>query len=310
MIRAYSQRMLPPYSGFVQIAESERARAQSFDGVNWEIQYLNVNDQARRQKKREQGYALDRSYFRVASLKNQQINPFVLPSCLDSAEIADCIDELSVFLSTAQLPFPTADMFEYWLLDGVDESPLALIFSCCEESQMSTYPAHTEWTALPHSKLKIDNTAHEQARNMAPVNHRFQCLVAKRAGVKPRAAWFKRSQNETDAFPCLLVREDWQEEVEHDLCQRYLLRKAPRLLMLHGLSQSDRERLEIAALGHAIEVDQYFPLYPEVVDERRMSAVRVEARLRRDAPHQSTVNDRASPSKNTPMSKAMRIFES
>ena len=37
---AYSQRILPPYSGVVQIAESEQVRAQSFDGVTWEIHYL------------------------------------------------------------------------------------------------------------------------------------------------------------------------------------------------------------------------------------------------------------------------------
>ena len=133
--------------------------------------------------------------------------------------------------------------------------------------------------------------------------------MAKRAGIKPRAAWFRRSQDETDAFPCFLVREDWQEEAEHDLCQRYLLRKAPRLLMLQDLSKHDRERLEIAAKRHVIEVDQYFPLYPEVIDHGRMSAIRVEARLRRNAPQQSTVNDRERTSKTAPMSKDMRIFD-
>ena len=113
--------MLPPYSGFVQIAESERARAQSFDGISWEIQYLNVKDQANRQQKREQGYGLDRGFFRVANLQDNQLKPYVLPSCLDTAEVADCINELSEFLSTTQAPFPAADVFEYWLLDGVDE---------------------------------------------------------------------------------------------------------------------------------------------------------------------------------------------
>ena len=309
MIRAYSQRLLPPYSGFVQIAESERARAQSFDGISWEIQYLNVKDQASRQHKREQGYGLDRSYFQVANLQDNQLKPYVLPSCLDSAEVADCINELSEFLSVTQAPFPAADVFEYWLLDGVDESPLALIFSCCDESRISTFPAHTEWTALPHSKMKIENTADEQARNEAPVNHRFQSLVTNRAGIKPRAAWFRRNQDETDVFPCFLVREDWQEEADHDLCQRYLLRKAPRLLMLQGLSHHDRERLEIAAKDHVIEVEQYFPLYPEVNDHGRMSAIRVEARLRRNMPQHSTENDKERTSKTTPMSKDMRIFD-
>ncbi|MDJ0831891.1 MAG: hypothetical protein QNJ69_00115 [Gammaproteobacteria bacterium] len=309
MIRAYSQRMLPPFSGFVQIAETERARAQSFDGVSWEIQYYAGTDQANREHKRPQGYAVDKGYFKIAHLHNQQLKPYVLPSCLDATEVAECITELSDYLATAQLPFPAADIYEYWLLDGADGSPLALIFSCCEESQKLTYPVHTEWTALPHSKIKIDNTAGEQARNEPPVNHRFQHLVARRAGNKPRAAWFKRDDKDANTFPCFMVREDWQQEADNDLCQRYLLRNAPRLLMLQGLNRDDRERLEIAAKDYAIEVDDYFPMYPEIIDQRRMAAIRVEARLRKASPHQHKVKSSKTSKDKAPLSKDMRIIE-
>ena len=40
MIKTYSQRLLPPYYGQVQIAESERARALTVDGQTWEFQFL------------------------------------------------------------------------------------------------------------------------------------------------------------------------------------------------------------------------------------------------------------------------------
>jgi hypothetical protein len=46
------------------------------------------------------------------------------------------------------------------------------------------------------------------------------------------------------------------------------------------LPKSDRERLEQAARDYAIEVDQFFALYPEVIDEKLMTALRVEAKLR------------------------------
>lgn len=304
MIRAYSQRLLPPYSGCVQIADSERGRAQSFDGVSWEIHYMN------RTTTRKQGYALDRGYYRVAHFRNNHLKPYILPSCLNSAEVAASIDELAEFLAEAPVPFPAADIFEYWLLDGADGSPLALIFSCCEESQMSTYPARASWTALPHSKMQIENTADEKARNEAPVNHRFQNLVADRAGARPRAAWFRRDQNGSGGiFPGFLVKEDWRNEADHELCQRYLQRKAPRLLMLQGLSRSDRERMEIAARRYAIEVDQYYPLYPEVNDQQRMTAIRVEARLRQSTPHESRAKETEHASAPQRMSKDMRIFE-
>jgi hypothetical protein len=86
------------------------------------------------------------------------------------------------------------------------------------------------------------------------------------------------------------------------------MRKAPRLLVLQGLSHGDRERLEIAAKKHAIEVDELFPLYPEVNDESRMAALRVEARLRRRMP-QGTEPSRKKAQTNAPLSKEMRILE-
>jgi hypothetical protein len=307
-IQAYSQRLLPPFSGAVQIAQSDHARAQSFDGVSWEIHYLPRNSQTRGQSRMPLGYALDRGYYRVAHFENGRLTPYVLPAILDSARVGVCIEELSDFLSSAPVPFPAADLFEYWLLDGADASPLALIFTCCEEAQMSTYPAKTAWTALPNSKLKIALTTDEAARAESPVNHRFEDMVARRAGARPRTAWFKRTPGDADGFPALLVSEHWQADAEHDLCQRYLLRNAPLLLMLQGLPREDRERLEIAARKHAIEVDQYYPLYPEVNDEKRMAAIRVEARLRRGTPEGTGPKPKKATA-NAPLSKDMRILE-
>ena len=309
MIRAYSQRLLPPFSGVVQIAETESSRAVSFDGINWEFQYLSGNEQANG-KQRVRGYGLDRGYHNVASQHRNELKTFIFPSYLDHDAISEGIHELSVFLSTAEFPFPAADDYEYWLLDAADDTPLALIYSCCDESLMQTYPEKTEWTALPHSKMKIENTDSEDARNEPPVNDRLQRLISMRAGRNPRAAWFKRDKSGTDGFPSLLVKEDWLNEEDHDLCQRYLMRKAPRLLLLHGLPHADRERLEDAARAHVFEVEQYFTMYPEVNDERRMSAMRVEAQLRRTAPATPGVNEKKNKAAaDTTLSKDMRIFE-
>ena len=309
MIRAYTQRLLPPYSGVVLIAETNRARAQSFDGINWDIQYLPGDARAGGQHEREQGYALDRSYFRVAGIHNNELETYIFPTHLDAAEVTASIHELSEFLSTAKVPFPIADIYEYWLLDGTDESPLALIFSCCTESQMASYPVRVNWTALPHSKMRAENTAGEKARREPPVNDRFQRLISSRAGVKPKAAWFKRHPGESHDFPPLLVREDWEHAEDSDLCQRYLQRKSPRLLMLQGIPHADRERMEIAAKEYALEVDDYFPLYPEVNDEHRMSAIRVEARLRRHLPEQLKPKEKGKSDGMGPLSKDQRILE-
>jgi hypothetical protein len=309
MIRAYSQRLLPPYTGFVQIAESVRARAQSFDGINWDIQYFSGNEDTSDQTYRIQGYGLDKGYYNVASIKNRELRIFRFPACVNPDQVSESIQELSEFLSTAQIPFPAGDTFEYWLLDGNDESPLALIYSCCDESLMDTYPGSTEWTALPHSKMRVENTEGEDARNEPPVNHRIQRLIARRAGSKPRAAWFKRNPNDAGDFPSLLVKEDWQEPADQDVCERYLARMSPRLLMLHGLSSNDRGRMEIAAKQHVFEVDEYFQLYPDVNDEQLLTAIRVEAQLRRATPQETAKTTKEKTTEVTPLSKDMRIIE-
>lgn len=309
MIRSYSHRLLPPYSGVVQIAESERARAQSFDGLNWEIQYFSGNEKSATKAFRMQGYGLDKGYFNVGSIQKNELKTFNFPACVDHDAVATSIGELHEYIGNADLPFSAADCYEYWLLDRADESPLALLYACCEESAMNTYPGQAEWTALPQSKMHIENTDSEKAKNEPPVNHRFQRLIAGRAGNNPRAAWFKRSEADSADFPTLLVREDWQNKNDHELCQRYLLRKASRLLMLDRLTTDDRERLEIAAKRHVFEVEQYYPLYPAINDENRMAAMRVEAQLRRTAPQASKQPGQQKPKGPAPLDRDMRIIE-
>lgn len=264
MIRAYSQRLLPPYSGQVQIAESDRARVVSMDREIWEVHY-------RRDAT---------SFSRATWFKQANLAEIVATGTLEGEALDDRIRELAVFLSTATLPFPAADGYEYWLLDAADASPLALIFSCTEGEHMARFPTHTEWTALPSAAMKIELSAEEQARGETPVNHRLERLVAERAGRKPQARWFHRRAGEPDRFPPFMVREDWQDARDSDICRRYIHRQASRLLMLHSLAQPDRLRLEQSARDQALEVLRFHSLYPEVADEALMRSILVEARMR------------------------------
>ena len=79
--------------------------------------------------------------------------------------------------------------------------------------------------------------------------------------------------------------------------------------MLQGLSEDERMRMEIAAKKHALEVDEYYPLYPDVHDQSLMAAIRVEARLRRKGPQQSQPMQKDSKLAVRPLSRDMRIFE-
>jgi hypothetical protein len=190
------------------------------------------------------------------------------------------IVELASFLTGAPLPFPARDKYEYWLLDAKDGSPLALMFSCVDADQMRAFPRMMDWAALPAAQMPIETSELERSRSYGPVNYRLERCVVERAGSKPEARWFKRDiQNDLD-FPPFLLREDWEDEEQADLCRRYLHRQSPRLLMLHGLSLEDRERMELAARAYPLDVARFYPLYPAVADRDTVDKIRVEARLR------------------------------
>ena len=288
MIRTHSQRLTNPYYGQVQIAESEHARAVSMDCETWEIHYIHRiirNDNPA-------GNKSTRGFRRAAVIDNSQLKTLAAQSATENAAIDERILELIHFLAEASLPFPATDIYEYWLLDHKDESPLAMIFSCSDAEQMASFPDHPEWTALPAAVLPVDATDDEKQRGEPPVNYRLELLVRDRASLYPRARWFTRRTHETDSFPSLLVTEDWQEEYQQQLCQRYLERLAPRLLMLHWLSNEERRRLEIAAKTNVLEVQRFYPLYPYIEDKKLMNAMRVEARLRGSSEKPSSVHKR------------------
>ena len=278
MVKGYSQRLTPPYSGLVQIAESERARAITMDGSSWEFHFLFAIPEHDRTPGRQN----QRRFRRVAAIDSDQVRKIAAQSSQESSSVDERIVELATFIAAASFPFPPADRYEYWLLDPVDNSPLALIFSCVDGEQMADFPDRPEWTALSAAAMRVERTPEEEKAGEPPVNYRVERMVAERAGSKPRGRWFTRRESESDAFPPLLLKEDWEDGGQFELCQRYIQRLSTRLLMLHGLQHDDRKRLEDAARPNAVEVERFYPFYPDVADQQLMNAILVEARLRRE----------------------------
>lgn len=274
MIKTYSQRLTPPYSGQVQIAESDRARALTMDAEIWEIHF------AKDSISTTGTISTQRSYRRAAYLNQKQMRKIAEQSPQENKDVDQRIIELAIFLQTASLPFPATDHFEYWLLDRLNSAPLAMIFSCSDADKIKTFPTTNEWTALPAAISPIEKTDAEIKVQLPPVNYRVEQLIREHAGNKPKAQWFQRSDNEIISFPSFMIREHWTDQADTDLCKRYLDRQSTRLLMLHNISHEDRLRMENAAKAHIFEVARFFPLYPQVADEKLMNAMRVEARLR------------------------------
>lgn len=282
MIKTFSQRLSPPFTGLAQIAQSERARAVTLDGDMWEIHFIRGAMGANGQG----------TFRRVAYLSQDELTGIAREGTYQGQPLDERILELAGFLVNVRLPFPALDRFEYWLLDGSDESPLAFVFSCTEAHQMQDFPDRPEWTALAAAAMKIESSEEEKAEGLPPVNYRLERLVAERAGSRPRAAWFERGADAPGDFPKLLLREDWNDPAQQSLCQRYLDRQSTRLLMLQGLTRDDRLRLEQASRPHALEVERFFPIYPEVIDGDLMNTIRVEARMRGQSGEEDPMQNR------------------
>ncbi len=279
-VKTYSRRMMPPFTGQLQVAESGDARALSIDGKNWEIQFrfaanaVNTRPDTRNPDK-QRGKYTDIASITPAGLVRQPLHPI-----FDTETVTRAIEQLSAWISDSGLPYPAIDRLEYWLLDQSEGKPLALLYSCISAEEIGAPSARPTWMAMPAAQLSIEDSADHRTSYVPPVNARLESLIAERAGPSPRAAWFDRAETMSTEFPPCLISEDWEQE-EHDrLCQLYIRRLAPRLLMLQGLAREDRQRLEQACRENALDVDRFHQLYPEFSDQKLLKALRVEAKLR------------------------------
>jgi len=248
------------------------------DGNSWEFHFLFAIPQHDQTPGRQN----QRRFKRVAAIETEKVREIAAQASPDTAAVDERIVELAVFIAKASFPFPPADNHEYWLLDPEDDSPLALIFSCVDSEQMADFPDRPEWTALSSAAMRVERTPEEEKTGEPPVNYRVERMVAERAGQKPRGRWFTRRESEPDVFPPFLLKEDWRDAGQAELCQRYIHRQSTRLLMLHDLQHDDRKRLENAARQNVFEVERFYPFYPKVADQQVMNAILVEARLRKD----------------------------
>ncbi len=275
MIETYSRTLLSPFTGVVQVAETAAARALSLDGRSWAIQYSLAHCA------RPAAPDTDAQYALVATVTRGGIRHRPLAPSFDPAAVHRAVETLAEAVAGARLPFPPRDRYEYWLLDADEGRPLALLHSAFRAGDTAGRAPRASWVAMPAAQLEVPAPEPAGGRYVPPVNYRLQQAVEERAGDHPRAAWFDRATSDPGAFPPCLVREDWPRDEHRDLCARYVERLAPRLLMRHDLPRTVRARLERAARRHALEVERFHALYPEVLDGALLAQARVEARLRR-----------------------------
>ena len=300
MSNCYSERLVNPFRGILSVVETEDADAVSSDGVHWALYIQGEIEDVR----------MSDGSLRDVMLPDIKFGDWSAQDGLKRSPVRnvadlDRLDAIGTHLLDAikravdHLPFPLRDQDEFWLLDHADR-PLALLSVATDETKRDT-PQNLLWRPGEVAKSRFVS-AHSLADGGAGCSA-GQCvedLVNRACGPQPRAQWFWRSSDgagigqegvnigsaligrslAASEFPSLLLATDWAGTAERDLLQDFLAWQAPWLLQLQHLDRPTRARLEQQAARRAGEIAKCHRLYPEVIDAERLTAARVEARLR------------------------------
>jgi hypothetical protein len=301
MPRFYSQRMLNPYHGIVNVVEIEGADAVSRDGLNWML-YIQGGTESER---RDGGVECE------VSLPDVKFGTWSRRTGLRRAPVRyvtdyDQLDRLGSRLLEAvksradEAPFPHGDNYELWLLDADEALPIALLDSSCRQADTQGFGC-LRWTP-GQAALRYFGQRHQERGSMDGAE-RLTGLVRAAAGPNPTAQWFRREPGGRGegiacnrsaaglearrlgrrAFPELLLRSDWPCPKDSALVADFHAWQAPWLLALQTISRSTRRRLEAASRMRALLVDQLYPTYPLIIDHSAIRSARVEATIRRSA---------------------------
>ena len=286
--RYYSLRRLSPYLGTVQIVEMTGARAMSPDGLTWQVQIQN-RVAAVGGRTRFSTHGIWRADGSGDLVETERTQPYI-----------DALRTLP------RLPLTLADRMELWLLDAHDGLPLALLKSGFPQIKPARV-GDVRWHAVPpgdHSFVSA-SLAVQQAAGAAPGEGLAHAEVLTRfvqeaAGSAPRAQWFLREDDGSgagqgglglegdsahrrlpaDAFPELLVRERWDDDVAADLVRDYHAHLSAWLLTHTNLARETRRLLEHDACRRAPELYRLRHVLPEVIDPERLKVAMVEALIR------------------------------
>jgi hypothetical protein len=299
-IKCYSQRLLNPFRGVVNIIRYKSAEAVTSDGVHWDI-YVSNDSLLDGLASTHAVQISDIRYGRWSKSEGLTRGPIYPSDEFYMLEAMGAIVYQHLLKVHHQLPFPFKDNIELWLLDKKNR-PLALLNSVVDMDDIDYYQL-LDWRAgrLSQESFRpscLENTDTESAACAADILIDY---INNCANSPPAAQWFIRNQggsatgllghniNESltgrelgaDVFPSFFISALHDDGYHKNLIHEFLEWQSPWLLLLDTLSREDRQYFEKCARKQALVVDRQYLLYPEVIDDAFIRAARVEARLRR-----------------------------
>lgn len=166
----FSLRRVSPFQSPLQVIEVPAGRALSTDGIHWQIQLLaeiRVMEISGAERVGWRYFAYGHwaaaiGFMRVPAnpvLGDQAHNPSLHPL-------------LETLATRPQLPFPTRDPMELWLLDRFEKLPLALLRSAARGTLLPV-PRDADWLPTAHSDTSfVSPTLAGTAAGNSPWPHR------------------------------------------------------------------------------------------------------------------------------------------
>lgn len=307
-VSCYSQRILNPFRGVMNIISTGGADAVTIDGVNWSLYIHDKFDCPTNDP--EEFFQIDMPDIRFGEWNRKsglKRSPLIASYHYNEIQAIGHVLLEAVQNYADLCPFPFADKYELWLLDKNSHEPLALLDSACNEHDIHS-PHNLIWEAGLRCKQEFLKEHPLADRHNISAGELLNQFINQRAGKNPSAQWFYRDRFENGKgligininprlhgrelssrlFPKMLVQDQWQDETKDLLVDSFINWLSPYLLVLDFLRDRQREMLEIAARNHALLVDKMYPLYPKVINQQVINAARVEAMMRRSVEKNST----------------------
>lgn len=183
------------------------------------------------------------------------------------------------------MPFKLVDNRELWLFDKAEQQPIALLASLNPDAKPPS-PEPKYWKSCLGANGVASQYRYPAASNL-------EKLVEHEASFNINKYWVKREDDgsgvmertgehlKAELFPDFLISEQLTENESSSLVTDYIAWIAPSLLTLQNLSMVNRDRLEGYLNVQAVSIEHHWHLYPETIDEKKLTAARVQCRLQK-----------------------------
>lgn len=300
-IACYSQRLLNPFRGVVNIIKYESAEAVTTDGLNWDI-YVSNEALLRDLPPGKRIQISDIRYGHWSAESGLKRGPIYPSADFRRLETMGAVVYEHLLKVCEQVPFPFEDRYELWLLD-TDLQPLALLHSDVDDRRLD-FDVPLDWRAGHRCHDSFNSPVMQQ---IAGEDNAADYLVRYMRGCSGDCAavqWFVRAPDGSGtalsannvppgqrqrtlsgaAFPHYYVQRPLHDALHRQLIDDFIAWQSPWMLLRPDLSQAVRQQMEQLAGRQALVVGEQQRLYPDIIDQDAINSARVEAMMRRSQP--------------------------